>query len=211
MLSLVAKDFRVIALHLCVMVPTLGMVALGAVWSGTVFFWFAVAVAEVLVATGPAIDWGADSAAFIHSLPVSRADVVRERYVTAVVLALSTLALTTLVAGTYAMVIVSHGGAWPPWIGPQTMLEYVVVVAGTTAVFLPCVFRFGPGTGGCVFALIVGVIAVSSSRHPVAYLVTSSAGTVGLPTTGVVVLATAACALWASMRFSTRCYERREF
>jgi len=129
MLSLVSKDLRSIALYLCVIVPTLGLLVFGALLAGRVFLALSCVTALILVAVAPALEYSLGADPFVHSLPVSRADVVKARYATSLLLAGGCLTLSAGMAVIFAASIATRRGAWPSWIAVETLLAAVLYVS----------------------------------------------------------------------------------
>ena len=90
MLTLVHKDLRAVAgygwLLAWLVAPSYLVPALAAARGGGVLFWFDVVFATAALVSICLMDARSGADRFIHSLPVTRADVVRGRYGTAVLL-----------------------------------------------------------------------------------------------------------------------------
>ncbi|MCK7523963.1 MAG: ABC-2 transporter permease [Ignavibacteriales bacterium] len=89
MLTLVRKDIAVVAafgwLIVWLVAPSYLVPAIAAARTGEVFLWVNVAFAAAAIVSVCLLDARSGADRFIHSLPVTRADVVRARYVTAIV------------------------------------------------------------------------------------------------------------------------------
>ena len=211
MLSLVGKDFRVIALHLCLIVPMFGLAMCSALLVGKVFLFLSCGLAAMLVAASPAMEYGLGADSFVHSLPVSRALVVKARYASSLLLASACLTMMASMAVIFAATVAAHGAVWPAWVALDTALAAVIYVSVFISIFLLCVFRLGMGAGGVVSAVILAVLAPLGIRlvtpADLAALINAVGGI--LAVAGVILLM--ALVIWLSMRISIRGYERREF
>lgn len=211
MLSLVGKDLRATALYLCVKVPTLGLLVLGALVAGKAYLIVSSVTAAMFVIVAPALDWSVGAESFVHSLPVSRALVVRARYATSLVMGGAWLMATAVVAVLFASTVETRVGTWPSWVAPETALTAVVYVGAFIAISMGCIHRFGMVTGSVVTTLVHAVVAPFGVRYvgPSALLGLQQA--VGMaPAVAGVVLATGGI-IWLSMTISIHSYERREF
>jgi hypothetical protein len=234
MLNLVWKDLRAAALYYCAIVPVLAFASLTGLRSGDAFFWWNVVSAAVLVATPMALDWSEGADRFVHSLPVSREDVVRARYAHAALIAAASFAASLGEAALVTWALSGSGVAWPPWIRTETALAFLLAASGVIALFLPCVFRFGFGAGPGVFAAIViaggfaivpigrAVGAIGPEKFdlrgvqgipggPAARIVVQAVAASGQAGAAAAVVGGAAALLWASMRLSVRFHQSREF
>jgi hypothetical protein len=211
MLSLVGKDLRAIALPLCLIVPTLGLPGVGALLAGQVYLVLSCAIAANLVAVAPAIEWSVGADPFVHSLPVSRVDVVKARYAASLLLAAGCLALAASTAVVFASSVVGHGSVWPAWVALETALAAAIYVSVYIAVFLGCVFRFGTATGGVVSALAIAVLIPLGARYVKPEALAKLMEAMGTVPAAVGVMLAMALLIWLSMRISMRCHERREF
>jgi len=165
MLRLIQKDLRVIAafgwLIVWLVAPSYLVPAIAAAGTGRVFLWVNVAFAAAALVSVCLLDARSGADRFIHSLPVTRADVVRARYVTAIVLAIIVLGIGAAVGVARALASASSGEAWPRWLAPEIGLAYLVVMALLIAVYLPCYFRWGYGAGTVVAAVLLAGLVIA--------------------------------------------------
>ncbi len=236
MLNLVRKDIRASALHIGLIMPVMLLTSFGGLRGGQLFFWWAMITAAVVVAAPVALEWNEGAGRFLHSLPVSRREVVTARYVTSVVLTGASVAMLTLVVALAEWYIVSRGGAWPGWMCLETALAFIIVASVAVAIFLPCVFRFGFGVGSGAFGaiVIVGVVVlenISASLYGQAVPASARAGAVSTAIPGgisarmavlavdalgaaggaIAIMVAALAVLLVSMRLSMRLHDRSEF
>jgi hypothetical protein len=87
MLNLFLKDVKAGAIFLWAVVPLNMVAALQVSRSGAGFFWANVTCATLILVAVSMLDWKNEAEPFVHSLPVTRAMVVRGRYVTAAAIA----------------------------------------------------------------------------------------------------------------------------
>jgi hypothetical protein len=211
MLSLVGKDLRAGALYLAVKAPVLGLFLLESLLIGKRFVIVASVEAAILAVVASALDWSVGAEPFVHSLPVSRRDVVKARYATFLLLSGVWLAVAAITALIVASIVLARGGIWPAWVALEAVLRAVIYVGVFIAIFPACVFRFGMGRGGVVATLVLAVLAplgISLVRPAdVEWLL----GAIGIVPACAGVTVAVGLVIWMSMRISMRCYERREF
>jgi hypothetical protein len=233
MLNLFFKDVRAGAVFLWAFVPLNAVAALQASRTGTAFFWANVVCAAFTLVALSMLEWKNDAEPFVHSLPVTRAMVVRGRYVTAAAIGVLTLLVAGTVGATRGIGLAVQGHAWPQWVTGDMALAFLLVHALVSAVYLPCHYRWGYGKGNVAAALIVAAgIIVASAAGPVVEgsapapgvgggyarvpagvipgLVAGIVGRCGLAAGSAIVLGAAAMALWASSVVAVRAYRNRE-
>ena len=231
MLNLFFKDVRAGALFLWAAVPLNVVTALQVSRSGGAFFWANVTCATLILVAVSMLEWKYDADPFVHSLPVTRAMVVRGRYLTAAAIGLLSLLVGTAVGTARALAFAAQGAPWPRWVAPDMALAFVLAFAIVAAVYLPCYYRWGFGKGNVAAALVVaaGIIVTSITAPAFTATATGGAALVGVPpgriphgvaalvdrfglmAGGAIVLALAAGLLAASAQLAARTYERREF
>jgi hypothetical protein len=211
MLSLVGKDLRAGALYFAVKVPVLGLFLAEALIAGKGFVVVSSVTAAIFVVVASALDWSVGAEPFVHSLPVSRSDVVRARYATFVLLAGAWLTLAAITAMAFASMVVAHGGVWPVWVGFDGALTAVLYVGVFIPIFLTCVFRFGMGKGGVVATMILAVLAPVGIRVVRPEAVAGLMATAGTVPVAAGVVLTIGLLIWLSMKISVHHYEHREF
>ena len=234
MLTLVRKDLQVVAgfgwLLAWLVAPSYFVPAFAAARSGGAIFWLHVAFATAALVSICLMDARSGADRFVHSLPVTRADVVRGRYGTAVLLGAGGAVLGALVGVVMALASASAAGVWPRWLSPDVAAAYVVVMAVVIAVYLPCYFRWGYGRGSVAAALamaglviagdiaggafVAGPLAPRQPGLPAGVVVQAAvavADTWGQAMAGVLAAAGASTLLALSAALSVRWYGRREF
>jgi hypothetical protein len=234
MLNVFLKDVRAGAIFLWAVIPLNGVLALQVSRSGGAFLWANVACAALILVAVSMLDWKCGLEPFVHSLPVTRAAVVRGRYLTAIAVGLLSLTVAAVVGVARALGLLSQGGAWPRWVAGDMALAFLLAYAVVAAIYLPCYYRWGFGKGNVAAALAVaaGVIVADlagraspelpspsgsgpiSGGMPAGLIpqgVARLAGHYGLAAGGVVVLLVAAGLLWASSQLAVRAYRNREF
>lgn len=234
MLTLVQKDLRAVAgygwLLAWFVAPSYFVPAFAAARSGGAIFWVDVVSATAALVSICLMDARGGADRFIHSLPVTRADVVRGRYGTAVLLGAGSGVLGALVGVVLALTSAPAAPAWPRWLSPDVAAAYVVVMAVVIAVYLPCYFRWGYGRGSVAAALamaglviagdlaggafVAGPLAARQPGLPAGIVVQAAAAvadTWGAALAGVLAAAGASTLLAASAAVSIRWYGRREF
>jgi hypothetical protein len=235
MLTLMRKDLRVVAgfgwLIAWLVAPSYLVPAMTASRAGGTIFWVDVAFATAALVSLCLLDARSGADRFVHSLPVTRTDVVRARYGTAVALAVVVLAIGAATGMARAIATAPPGAAWPRWFAPDVGLAYLVVMTVIIAVYLPCYFRWGYGRGSVVAALLLAGLVIGGDvlggeagllsglaprpaglpRGLVVRAVVAMVDARGLAAAGVIALAGAAAMLAASAEVASRLYRRREF
>jgi len=202
MLTLVRKDIGVVAafgwLIVWLVAPSYLVPAIAAARTGGVYLWVNVAFAAAAIVSVCLLDARSGADRFIHSLPVTRADVVRARYVTAIVLALVVLGIGSAIGVTRTLASASSGEAWPRWLALDVGLAYLIVLAIIISVYLPCYFRWGYGAGTVVAAaLLAGIVLAGDVAGGMAGLREAAVPALaGLPRGFAVRMAAAAAARW---------------
>jgi hypothetical protein len=235
MLTLMRKDLRVVAgfgwLLAWLVAPSYLVPVMTASRAGGMIFWVNVAFATAALVSVCLLDARSGADRFVHSLPVTRTDVVRARYGTAIALAVVVLGIGTAVGMARALATASPGAPWPRWFSADVGLAYLVVMAIVIAVYLPCYFRWGYGRGSVVAAVLLAGLVIAGDvigrdaglasglaprpaalpRGIVVRTVVAMADVRGLAATGVIVLAGAAAILAVSAAAASRLSRRREF
>jgi len=228
MLNLFLKDVQAGAIFLWAVVPLNIVAALQVSKSGGAFFWANVACAALILVGASMLEWKNGADPFVHSLPVTRAMVVRGRYVTAAAIGLLSLLVAGAVGMARGLSLAAQGAPWPRWVSPDMALAFVLAFAVLMAIYLPCYFRWGFGKGNVAAALLLaGGIIVSDVVGPA---ITGGAGAAagvppgripqavaelveraGLAAGGIIVLALAAGLLEASAQVAVRASRHQEF
>lgn len=232
---LMRKDLRVVAgfgwVLAWLVAPSYLVPVMTASRAGGMIFWVNVAFATAALVSVCLLDARSGADRFIHSLPVTRADVVRARYGTAIVLAAVVLGIGAAVGMARAVATAPPAAGWPRWFSPDVGLAYLVVMAVIIAVYLPCYFRWGYGRGTVVAAVLLAGLVIAGDvvgneadslsrvapgegglpRGLVVRVVVAMADARGLAATSVITLACAAAMLAVSAAAASRLYRRREF
>lgn len=235
MLTLVRKDIAVVAafgwLIVWLVGPSYLVPAIAAARTGRVFLWVNVAFAAAAIVSVCLLDARSGADRFIHSLPVTRADVVRARYVTAIALAIIVLGIGAAAGVLRPLASASSGEAWPRWLAPDIGLAYVIVMAIIISVYLPCYFRWGYGAGTVVAAAVLAGLAIAGDvaggvvgtgeagaslpadlpRGMIVRITVLAAGRWGLLAVSTAGVVAAALLLTASAALAARAYEDRQF
>jgi hypothetical protein len=234
MLNLFLKDVKAGAVFLWAVVPLNVVAALQVSRSGGAFFWANLACAAFILVAVSMLEWKNDTGPFVHSLPVTRAMVVRGRYLTAAAIGLLSLLVGAAVGTAGALALAAQGAPWPRWVAGDMALAFVLAFAIVAAVYLPCYFRWGFGKGNVAAALVLagGIIASDLAGPAVAGLPGMPAGStlgvdvppgripqavaglvdsLGMTAGAVLVLALAAGVMALSAQVAARAYERQEF
>jgi hypothetical protein len=234
MLNLFLKDVKAGAIFLWAVVPLTVVTALQVSRSGSGFFWANVTCAGLIVVAVSMLEWKNDAEPFVHSLPVTRAMVVRARYLTAAAIGLLSLAIGAIVGAARAVGLATQGSPWPRWVAGDMALAFLLAFAVIAAIFLPCHFRWGFGKGNIAAALVIaGGVIVSSAAGPAITGIPTSpsieaayigvpAGLIpqgvarlverfGLAAGGIMVLGVAGAVLWLSSEIAVRAHRRQEF
>ena len=231
MLNLFLKDVKAGAIFLWAVVPLNVVAALQVSRSGAGFFWANVTCAALILVGVSTLEWKNDAGPFVHSLPVTRAMVVRARYLTAAAVGLLSLLVAATVGAARGFALEAQGAPWPRWLAPDVALAFVLAFAVIAAIYLPCYYRWGFGKGNVAAALVLaaGIIASSISAPAFTGKATVGAALVGVPpgripqgvavlvdrlglaAGGAIVVALTAGLLAASAQLAARTYERREF
>jgi len=233
MLNLFLKDVKAGAIFLWAVVPLNVVAALQVSRSGGAFFWANVTCAALILVAVSMLEWKNDAEPFVHSLPVTRAMVVRGRYLTAAAVGLLSLLVGATVGTARGLGLAAQGMPWPRWVSGDMALAFLLTFAVVAAIYLPCHFRWGFGRGNVAAALVLaGGIVVAGLAGPALSGIQAAAGgaaqrglppgqipegvallveQVGLVVGGSIVMALAAGLLAVSAQIAARAYERREF
>jgi hypothetical protein len=234
MLKVFLKDVRAGAIFLWAVVPLNILAALQVSRSGAGFFWANVTCAAFILVAVSMLEWKNEADPFVHSLPVTRAAVVRGRYLTAVAIGVLSLLTAAAVGTARGVGLLMRGMPWPRWVAGDMALAFLLAFAVVAAIYLPCYFRWGFGRGNVAAALVVagGILISSAVGSSAAGMPERSAGgtaygivPAGLIPQGVarlieqagpaagafLVLGAVAGTLWVSSKVAERAYEGREF
>jgi hypothetical protein len=233
MLNLFIKDIKVGAIFLWAVVPLYVVTALQVSRVGAGFFWVNVTCASLLLVAVSMLDWKNEAEPFVHSLPVTRAMVVRARYLTAVVVGLLSLGIGSAIGSARGISLVMRAEPWPRWMAGDVGLAFVLVFAFIASVYLPCYYRWGFGKGNVAAALVLAAASIATDivgpavsgagapgsrlfyegvpRGQVTQGVARLADRYGMAAAGLIVLGLAAVLLWVSAQVAARACRRQEF
>jgi len=233
MRHLLAKDVRLVAPYLWLVVPVHALYSIQAFLSPELYFWMNLAAALAWTAAVTAIEWHLDADHFVASLPVTRSAIVSARYASA---------LGGLAVGAALFVLYGHvtmalatsrvSERWqesPSWATVDGVVAFVAVGHVLVTAFLPFFFRWGLPLGVAIFSASAALVlsagtllarsvsqapggapeATSLSESIRGWLLARSASW-GPWLTGLILLAAAAALGAASLRLSIRFYQRRE-
>jgi hypothetical protein len=170
--ALLAKDLRLLRPWAWLIVPGHAVFAMNGAFSPEAFFWTNAALAAAVTVVLLTIEWRFEAERFVASLPVSRAEVVKARYASALAVAL----VATPLYGAYGHALNAIGrdrllhiwsGHAPGWESWEGWLAFFLVVSLVSFAFLPFHFRLGLGRGSAVFAassLTLALLASVASR-----------------------------------------------
>jgi hypothetical protein len=180
------------------------------------------------------LDWKNEAEPFVHSLPVTRAMVVRARYLTALVVGLLSLTIGSAIGAARGISLVMRGEPWPRWVAGDVGLAFVLVFAFIASVYLSCYFRWGFGKGNVAAGLVLAVAVIATDivgpaitgaaagtggavayagvpRGQVTQGVARLAERYGMAPAGLIVLGLAAVLLCVSSQVAARACRRHEF
>jgi hypothetical protein len=216
--ALLLKDLQVLRPGWWLIVLVCLLFGANGIVSPEMFFGMNVLLALALTGGLLVVEWKQDADRFVGSLPVSRKDVVRARYLWALGVAMA----GTVVYPVYGGVLLGFGTErllqrWPTppaWESPEGLLAFFVTVWLVSVAYLPFYFRSGLGKGTGLFLaslvpVIVGGAALVRWLSPSSTL-TAAAEVMGTPLTVVGALALAAALGWLSLRLAVRFYDRRD-
>ncbi len=239
MRHLLAKDVRLVAPYLWLVVPVHALYSIQAFLNPELYFWMNLAAALAWTAAVTAIEWHFDADHLIASLPATRAVIVSARYASA---------LGGLLLGAVLFVLYGHvtmavatgrvAERWqvsPSWATGDGVVAFVAVGYVLVTTFLPFFFRWGLPLGATLFLASVAVVlpAGTLAGRAVSHAVPAAQVLAGITESlswsdmvrgclvalsaswgpwlaGLMLLAGAAALGTASVRLSVRFYERRE-
>ena len=216
MRHLLARDVRLVAPYLWLIVPGHVLWCVQAFLSPSLYFWASLAAALGWTAAIVTIEWRADADRVVAGLPVTRATIVQARYVSA----LGGLALGAALYLLYGYVVSAvaseatlhrwHGVAG--WTSLDGVLAFAVAGYALIIGFLPFFFRFNLPLGASLFAVSAGLMvsAVMALGGFAGFSWSlSGASSIGWPAwlaAVAVAVALGAFSTWLSVRF----YESRD-
>jgi hypothetical protein len=215
MRHLLAKDVRLVAPYLWLIVPAHVLWCLQASLSLYFYFWMSLIAALGWTAAIVMIEWRAEADRVVASLPVTRATIVRARYASA----LSGLALGAALYFLYAYVVVAVASEGTPrrtvaaeGASLEGVLAFVAVGYMLIITFLPFYFRFNLPLGALLFMVSAGLmvsVAMALGGFAGFSWSLSEASSIAWPAwlaAVAIVIALGVFSVWLSVRF----YESRE-
>jgi hypothetical protein len=233
MRHLLAKDVRLLAPYFWLIVPVHALYSIQSFLSPEFYFWMNLAAALAWTIAVTAIDWRIDADHLAASLPVTRADIVTARYVSAAS-GLAAGAILFVLYGHLTMAVASSRvtARWqgsPSWASADGVAAFLLVGLLVIAVFLPFFFRWGLPLGLSLFSAtaVVALAAVAAlaraawrspddAREAQSWSETLRGWLLALSASwgpwvaSLIVIAGAAALGALSLRLSTRFYQRRE-
>jgi hypothetical protein len=161
MRHLLAKDLRLVAPYLWLIVPVHALYCLQSLLNPELYFWtnLSAAIAWTAVVTG--IEWHVGADHFISSLPVSRESIVLARYVSALGgLALGAALFVLYGHVTFAIPAGRVTALWqgsPSWGTVDGVAAFLAIGCVVAMSFLPFFFRWGLPLGGTLFSAAAAV------------------------------------------------------
>jgi hypothetical protein len=161
MRQLLAKDVRLVAPYAWLVVPVHVLWCAQAFLVPDLYFWMSLAAVWGWTAIVAMLEWRVDADRLLCSLPVTRATIVRARYLSA--LAALAIGATLYLAYGHALTAVAsariierwHGT--PGWASAGGVAAFLIVGFVVTVGFLPFYFRFGLPLGAASFAVVAAV------------------------------------------------------
>ena len=239
MRHLLAKDVRLVAPYLWLIVPAHALYSVQAFLNPELYFWMNLAAALAWTVAVTAIEWHLDADHFVAGLPVTRAAIVSARYASAIGGLVVGAALFALYGHATAAVATERAAAhWqgaPSWATVDGVAAFLSIGFVAVAAFLPFFFRWGLPIGAALFSASAAVALSVGTAVARTLSGTTAAGEVLAGITGSLswseavrgwllalsaswgpwvaapmVLAGAAVLGAASLRLSIRFYEARE-
>lgn len=224
MLNILWHDIRISALFILLVVAVWLMGALSMLRHGDAYFWWCQAFVLALVGLPEGLRWQAGSDRLLHSLPVSRTDVVRGRVLAAVGFLAAAGVLSAALAAALAALSLAARGVWIPWVEPATAILFLAVAAPLVAIEMMAFHRWPAGWAAGVVAVVL--MATVTSIQLLSPGVSGGALTgaggmvdaardliarVGAAWVWAAAVGAAGVVLLFSSRVSERCERRREF
>lgn len=233
MRHLLAKDVRLVAPYLWLIVPAHALYCVQAFLNPELYFWMNLAAALAWTVAVTAIEWRFDADRFVASLPVTRAVIVSARYASAIGGLAIGAALFVLYGYATAAVATERAATYwrgaPSWATVDGVVAFLSIGFVAVAAFLPFFFRWGLPLGGALFsgAAMFALAAGTALARVVSPAPTTAAGSSswseavrgwflalaaswGPWPAGLMVLAGAAVLGAVSVRLSIRFYRGRE-
>jgi hypothetical protein len=171
MRHLLAKDIRLVAPWLWLIVPAHVLWCAQAFLEPELYFWLSLAASLTWTVAVLMIEWHFSTDRFVASLPVTRGVTVRARYASALGAVLFGAALFVLYGYVLMAVaterVAARWDAAAAWRSPDGVAAFAIVGFALVIVFLPFHFRFGLPLGGglfTTFAVLAGLAGMAFGR-----------------------------------------------
>ena len=239
MRHLLAKDVRLVAPYVWIVVPVHALYSIQAFLNPELYFWMNLGAALAWTAAVTAIEWHLDADHFVAGLPVTRAAIVSARYASALGGVAVGAALFVLYGHVTMAVaterVAAHWQGAPSWATVDGVVAFIAVGYVAVVAFLPFFFRWGLPAGAALFSASALVFVSAGTVVARALARTTPAGVVlagitgslswseavrgwllalsalrGPWIAGLVLIAGAAALGAASVRLSIRFYEARD-
>ena len=239
MLKLLVKDFRALGLFWLLGLVINIFFVMVFIEVNLAFLMVQVVLTFLLAMVQPVVEDRFGLGSFLNSLPVSREDVVKAKYLCTGVLVLAGLAVFMAVPSGLGWLVHSPHAKTAPLLAPAGLLSFLLPLALLELLYLPFYFRHGLGRSLWFFlvsVLVLGAIVPGALRviaglagRPLAEIFPVDREILAVPYKPLLPLAkrlqaalgtaglSAACLLvltgltWLSLRLSIRFYKRREF
>lgn len=227
MRALLARDLGLLTPYWWLIVPGHVLFAANGAIGPELLFWINVALAVSYTVGLTVIDWRFEADRFVASLPAGRSQVVRSRFVGALVAGAVGTGLW-VVYGSILSRVLPDSLPWHEqagmWTTAEGMAAFFILVVGVVSVFLPLVYSLGLGRGIWAFLAVLvlaaaGIAAwVAGRSGPSGTLpsqalretLASAVSSVGPALGWVAVLVGLAAFVGVLMRLSILGYERRD-
>ena len=188
MRHLLAKDVRLVAPYLWMVVPVHALYSIQAFLNPELYFWMNLAAALAWTVAVTAIEWHLDADQFVAGLPVTRAAIVSARYASAIGGLVVGAALFALYGHATAAVATERAAAhWqgaPSWATVDGVAAFLSIGFVAVAAFLPFFFRWGLPIGAALFSASAAVALSAGTVVARALSSTTPAGDVLAGITG---------------------------
>jgi hypothetical protein len=162
MRHLLAKDVRLVAPYLWLVVPVHALYSIQAFLSPELYFWMNLSAALAWTVSVTAIEWHLDADHLVGSLPVTRAAIVAARYASAFGGLVIGAALFVLYGHlTMAVATARVAERWPgspSWASADGVVAFLAVGYVLLVSFLPFFFRWGLPIGAALFSASAAVV-----------------------------------------------------
>jgi len=167
MRHLLAKDVRLVAPYLWLIVPVHALYSIQAFLNPELYFWMNLAAALAWTVAVTAIEWHLDADHVVASLPVTRTAIVSARYASAIGGLAVGAALFVLYGhvtmGVATERVAAHWQGSPSWATVDGVVAFLSIGFVAVAAFLPFFFRWGLPAGASLFAASAVVFVLAGT------------------------------------------------